>query len=179
MAIVYEHVRNDTNEVFYVGIGEKKDRAYVKCGRNPYWENVVNKVGYTINIIHNDIDYEDAIEIEKSLIAKYGRRDLGLGNLVNMTDGGERGRNKLVYSKDTRANTPRKSIFNVSVISLYEIKRQNDLHRDIVGQYRIKSKKIDFVTVARSFVKNNNYLILNKKFKKKIKISNQYYRCIY
>jgi 2,4-dienoyl-CoA reductase-like NADH-dependent reductase (Old Yellow Enzyme family) len=43
----------------------------------------------------------------------------------------------------------------------------------------IKSQKIDFVTVARGFIKNNNYLILNEKFKKKIEIPNQYYRCIY
>ena len=82
MAIVYEHVRNDTNEVFYVGIGKKIYRAYDKRKRTEFWKNIVKKVGYTINIIHNDIDYKDAIEIEKSLIAKYGRRDLGLGNLV-------------------------------------------------------------------------------------------------
>ncbi len=43
----------------------------------------------------------------------------------------------------------------------------------------IKSKKIDFVTIARNFVKNNNYLFQNKKFKRKIKIPNQYLRCIY
>jgi group I intron endonuclease len=101
MAIVYEHLRNDTNEVFYVGIGENEKRAYSKYNRNMYWHNIVNKHGYTINIIHNDISWEDACEIEKELIAKYGRKNLGLGNLVNCTDGGE-GILGLVHSEETR-----------------------------------------------------------------------------
>jgi len=101
MAIVYEHLRNDTNEVFYVGIGEDEKRAYCKYNRNLYWNNIVNKHGYTINIIHNNIYWEDACEIEKELIAKYGRIDLGLGNLVNMTDGGD-GVFGLVHSEETR-----------------------------------------------------------------------------
>jgi group I intron endonuclease len=101
MAIVYEHLRNDTNEVFYVGIGEYEKRAYCKYNRNPYWHNIVNKHGYTINIIHTDISWKDACEIEKELIAKYGRKNLGLGNLVNCTDGGD-GILGLVHSEETR-----------------------------------------------------------------------------
>jgi group I intron endonuclease len=89
MAIVYEHIRNDTNEVFYVGIGEEEKRAFNKHHRSPYWKHIVNKVGYSVNIIYKDIDWEDACKIEKLLIEKYGRKDLGLGLLVNMTDGGE------------------------------------------------------------------------------------------
>jgi group I intron endonuclease len=101
MAIVYEHLRNDTNEVFYVGIGKNDKRAYSKCDRNLYWHNTVNKHGYTINIIHRDISWKDACEIEKELIAKYGRKNLGLGNLVNRTDGGD-GILGLVHSEETR-----------------------------------------------------------------------------
>jgi hypothetical protein len=101
MAIVYEHLRNDTNEVFYVGIGKNDKRAYSKCNRNLYWHNTVNKHGYTINIIHRDISWEDACEIEKELIAKYGRKNLGLGNLVNRTDGGD-GILGLVHSEETK-----------------------------------------------------------------------------
>jgi hypothetical protein len=89
MAVVYEHIRNDTNEVFYVGIGKKEKRAFSKHGRNPHWKNIVNKVGYTVNIIHKDIDHKEAKKIEILLIEKYGRKNLGLGNLVNMTDGGD------------------------------------------------------------------------------------------
>jgi hypothetical protein len=101
MAVVYEHIRNDTNEVFYVGIGVEEGRAYVKDGRNPHWRNIVNKVGYTVNIIYKDIEHQEAKKIETLLIEKYGRKDLGLGNLVNMTDGGE-GALGVIVSEETR-----------------------------------------------------------------------------
>jgi hypothetical protein len=101
MAIVYEHLRNDTNEVFYVGIGHNEKRAYRKNDRTKYWKHIVNKVGYSVNIIHKDIDWEDAKNIEILLIEKYGRKDLGLGSLVNMTDGGE-GTFGLIMSEEAR-----------------------------------------------------------------------------
>ena len=101
MAIVYEHLRNDTNEVFYVGIGVKEGRAFEKHGRNPHWHNIVNKAGYTVNIVYKDIEHDEAKQIEILLIEKYGRKDLGLGNLVNMTDGGE-GALGVIISEETR-----------------------------------------------------------------------------
>jgi len=89
MAIVYEHLRNDTNEVFYVGIGAAKKRAYSDFGRSAHWYNIVNEVGHTVNIIHNDVSREETCEIEILLIKKYGRKDLGTGNLINKTNGGK------------------------------------------------------------------------------------------
>jgi plasmid stability protein len=101
MAVVYEHIRNDTNEVFYVGIGDEEKRAFSKKGRTQFWKNIVNKVGYSVNIIHKDIDREEAKNIEKYLIKEYGRKNLGTGNLVNLTDGGE-GCLNVVVSEETR-----------------------------------------------------------------------------
>ena len=89
MAIVYTHIRKDTNEIFYVGIGKTIARSKSKNNRNKYWHNIVNKVGYDIEIIHNNISWEEACELEKFYIKQYGRKDLGLGLLVNLTDGGE------------------------------------------------------------------------------------------
>ena len=54
MAIVYEHLRNDTNEVFYVGMGRFEKRAYSKEHRNKFWNHIVSKHVYTINIIHKE-----------------------------------------------------------------------------------------------------------------------------
>ena len=88
MAYVYQHIRLDTNEVFYVGIGKTKYRAYKKTGRNEHWKRIVNKAGYDIQIIAENISYEEALSKEKELIEYYGRRDKGSGTLVNMTDGG-------------------------------------------------------------------------------------------
>lgn len=45
-------------------------------------------------------DYEVVKKLEVALVALYGRRNLGKGNLVNLTDGGEGSRNILV-SKET------------------------------------------------------------------------------
>lgn len=88
---VYLHRRLDTNDVFYVGIGTGKyfQRSKDKKGRSLHWKKIVNKVGYTIDIIYNNITWEQAKKYEINLIAMYGRRDLGLGNLVNHTIGGE------------------------------------------------------------------------------------------
>ena len=89
MAVVYFHRRKDTNEVFYVGIGKTVARSKSKKGRNSYWHNIVNKVGYDIEIIHNKLSWEQACELEIKYIKDFGRKDLGLGILVNMTDGGD------------------------------------------------------------------------------------------
>ena len=89
MAIVYQHIRLDTNDVFYIGIGKILTRASSKANRNQYWKNVVNKHSYEIEILFKDLDWKEACQIEKYLIKYYGRSDLGLGTLVNMTDGGD------------------------------------------------------------------------------------------
>lgn len=89
MAIVYQHIRKDNNQVFYIGIGSSEKRAYCKKSRNNYWHNIVKKYGYEIIISHNDICWEEACSIEKYLIFFYGRFNTNSGPLVNMTDGGE------------------------------------------------------------------------------------------
>ena len=93
MAYIYKHIRNDTNEVFYIGIGSDEDGKYIRAnkkrGRNSYWINIVNKVGYSIQIIEDDVSWEMACEREKKWIKHYGRKQLNEGTLINMTDGGE------------------------------------------------------------------------------------------
>lgn len=98
MAIVYQHRRNDTNEVFYIGIGNSKNRAYELDGRNRHWRGIVKKVGYQVDILIEGISWLDACEIEKGLIKDIGRSDLKLGTLVNLTDGGE-GLSNYTFSK--------------------------------------------------------------------------------
>lgn len=88
-AIVYQHRRLDTNEIFYVGIGKSEKRAYSKHKRNKHWYNITNKTKYVVEIVYKNITYKKAKEIEKSLIKKYGRKDLGKGILCNQTDGGD------------------------------------------------------------------------------------------
>jgi hypothetical protein len=83
---VYEHIRKDTGEVFYVGKGSK-DRFKVKQGRNPYWNNVVNKSnGFIPKILINVDNEELAYLCESERIDQLKR----LGCLLtNLNEGGE------------------------------------------------------------------------------------------
>ena len=108
MAIVYKHVRLDKNEPFYVGIGKTKKRAHNKTNRSKSWKSIAKK-GYEVIILWEDLTWKQACEEEKKLITFYGRRDLNLGTLVNMTDGGD-GRVSSKPSKETlrKMSTSRK-----------------------------------------------------------------------
>ena len=91
MAYLYKHIRLDTNEVFYIGIGYNNNfkRAFSKCNRNKYWKNIVNKTNYSVEIVESNISWNDACKLEISLIKIFGRKDLNKGCLVNMTNGGD------------------------------------------------------------------------------------------
>ena len=100
---VYIHRKPGGGDVFYVGIGTPK-RPYDLKRRNKFWKYVVNKHGYEIEVLHRGLSWESARDIEIQLIEEYGRRDLGKGTLVNLTDGGEgaRGRTESEYTKKKR-----------------------------------------------------------------------------
>ena len=88
MAVLYVHKRIADRSVFYIGIGKSQKRAYSTKTRNPHWHAVANK-GYEIEILFENLTWEEAKQKEIELIQQYGRRDLGLGSLVNMTAGGD------------------------------------------------------------------------------------------
>jgi hypothetical protein len=86
---IYRHIRLDTNQVFYIGIGDPKRRPYTKSKRNTHWKNITNKTKYEIQILKSDLSWEDACELEIILISYYGRHNNKTGILCNMTNGGE------------------------------------------------------------------------------------------
>lgn len=93
MAFVYRHIRLDKNEPFYIGIGFGKTnyRAYqkTKTKRSVFWQNIVSKTEYRVEILFENVSKEFAMKKEIEFISLYGRKDLGTGTLVNMTIGGE------------------------------------------------------------------------------------------
>jgi hypothetical protein len=111
MAVIYRHTRLDNNEVFYIGIGVSNKRPYEKSNRNKFWLNITNKTEYNVEVLKNDLSYDDAKELEVILIDYYGRYDLGLGTLVNMTNGGE-GSPGVIPSKEKRDNQREKMLGN-------------------------------------------------------------------
>lgn len=90
MACVYQHVRLDTGAIFYIGMGKSTERAYAKGKkrRNAHWKSVVAKTDYRVDILFDDLTWEEALDKERELIVSIGRKDLGRGPLVNKTDGG-------------------------------------------------------------------------------------------
>ena len=103
MAYVYQHIRLDNSTIFYIGIGSDSTykRAHNKYKRNQVWKRISKKYGYSVEIIYDNITWEDACKKEIELIKKYGRLNLGSGDLVNMTDGGE-GVIGLIHTEDHR-----------------------------------------------------------------------------
>jgi hypothetical protein len=105
MAIVYQHRRKDTNQVFYIGIGKTKHRAYSKSGRNKHWHNIVNKVGYEVDILIDGCKMSEAKKIEINLISEIGQFCFKSGPLVNITKGGDdnkTNKNRICISKGDR-----------------------------------------------------------------------------
>lgn len=102
-AYVYTHIRLDTNEVFYVGIGTQDNyiRASRTANRSVFWKNITKKTGWKVNIVFDKLTWDEACEKEKGLISFYGRKDIGTGILVNHTNGGD-GSNGRIFSKETR-----------------------------------------------------------------------------
>ena len=100
MAVVYRHTHDD-GTVFYIGIGKKLKRAYTKDRRSPIWKYAVNKYGLNVEILHDDVSWEDACKIEMDLIKQYGRKAFGEGTLVNLTEGGD-GQLGLKASEETK-----------------------------------------------------------------------------
>jgi hypothetical protein len=105
MAYLYRHIRLDKNEPFYIGIGSDSNlyRAYVKNGRNKIWSDIYNNTDVEIEILLNDLSWEQAKEKEKEFISLYGRIDNNTGTLANLTNGGA-GMLGFRFSENARKN---------------------------------------------------------------------------
>ena len=90
---VYAHIKLTDGTPFYVGKG-KINRANTNVGRSKWWHRTVAKYGFDVIILEEDLSEKDALQREVYWINRIGRRDLGNGTLVNLTDGGEGFRGK-------------------------------------------------------------------------------------
>src|SRR5437868_46517 len=131
---LYRHIRLDTNEPFYIGIGTKFSKRpksfkseYQRAHsfqRNDLWFKITNKSKYDIEILFESNNRNVIIEKEKEFIKLYGRIDLETGTLANHTDGGD-------YNEG--AIKSRKTIEKWT-------KTMNSLHKE--GKIKMKSKVI-------------------------------------
>lgn len=82
---VYEWIRLDTNEPFYVGKG--KGNRWKDFRRSKYFKNIINKTSVAVNILHDELDEQTAFDLECWYIHEY-IFDYGY-TLTNLTWGGE------------------------------------------------------------------------------------------
>lgn len=94
-------------EPFYVGKGSgDRIKTSLYNRESPFKSNKINKIkksgGEIISIkLYENLENIESLELEKVIINKIGRRDLGLGTLVNQTDGGD-GRINVIVSSETK-----------------------------------------------------------------------------
>lgn len=99
---LYRHIRLDKYQPFYIGIGTiyKKDknsinkntlyrRAFSLQKKSNIWKRISNKTEYKVEIIIESTNYNFIKSKEIEFIKLYGRLDLKLGILANLTDGGD------------------------------------------------------------------------------------------
>ena len=96
MFYVYTYLREDGSP-YYVGKGSG-DRAYKKWNKN---EIKPPKDQNRIIIFEDNLTEVQAFDLEKKLIAEYGRKDLGTGILRNLSSGGD-GNSGWVPTNETR-----------------------------------------------------------------------------
>lgn len=89
---IYQHIRLDRNEIFYIGKGMKYDkgniyrRAFTKNSRNNYWKNIVQKIPYKVEILEEFENEVDCLSRETELIKLYGFSWNNTGILCNIVE---------------------------------------------------------------------------------------------
>lgn len=94
---VYAHLTSDTDELFYIGKGKAR-RPFTKHNRNLHWHRIVNKHGFTVKLLAQNLSEDEAFNLEQNLIIKYKAENLCKANYV---DGG-RGIPGYKHTEETR-----------------------------------------------------------------------------
>lgn len=101
MHYLYRHIRLDTNQVFYIGLGTKTRqnmfltiksefyRAYDFKKRNIIWKRIAAKTNVRVEILFESDDLSLIQQKEKEFILIYGRLVNQTGLLANLAEGGD------------------------------------------------------------------------------------------
>ena len=107
MFYVYLYLDPVNFDTFYVGkgTGQRWKLCTHRPEHNKWLARKINKIGAENILIKmiNCKSEEHAFQLEKEIIQQFGRRDLGLGTLLNMTDGGE-GLSGAIWTDERKAN---------------------------------------------------------------------------
>lgn len=104
---IYRHLKPN-GEVFYIGVSNNLKRPYNKTSRSKQWKKLVKEYpNYEIQILKTALTKETAYELEIILINWYKRKDCCEGTLVNLTDGGESTKGRIMenWQKEFMSNS--------------------------------------------------------------------------
>lgn len=162
MAYVYRHIRLDKNEPFYIGIGtsEYYNRAYRHKNRSDLWKRIATKGGYEVEILMDNLSWEEAKEKEKEFIKLYGRIDKKTGCLANMTDGGDGAINAVI------SESHRKAVAEANKKRVFTEEDRRKISERHTG--RVKSEE--------SRLKLSNSLKNSEKFKQACKLNSEKFK---
>jgi hypothetical protein len=82
---VYCYLRTSSNRPYYIGLASRPDRPLYKRTHNCSVPNDRSR----IRVMRSGLSREQAIHWERFYIARYGRKDMGTGCLMNRTAGGD------------------------------------------------------------------------------------------
>lgn len=162
MFYVYEHIRNDTNTIFYVGKGNG-NRLNSIYDRNRHWNFIVKKAGgFKSNKIIETNDENFALFVEMEVIDLYKKRGIKLCNITNGGEGlsgykhTEESKNKVrqaalnrIHYKHTEETKEKIRKANTGVIFTDERKRK-------IAE-KAKGRKMSDATKEKMNYKNRNY----------------------
>lgn len=174
---LYRHVRLDTNEVFYVGVGTKVldidsdfkyRRAFEKGSKNTIWKNIYKKckANIKIDILFESDSREEIFKKEIEFVKLYGRKNLNQGTLSNLTNGGLEYNDKL-YKGTNDVKVP-VFLFNIegfylqSFASISELKRFLKIASDSSIHDVINEKRNSVLGYFVKRQKDYNYIVPNK-----------------
>jgi len=118
--------------------------------------NIIKKIhnsGQEVVIKHVSTydDFKESLQCERDLIAVWGRRDLKLGPLANLTDGGE----GTLGRKDSEYTRKLKSIGRIG-------KKHSDKSKALIREKRKKQKKTIWSDISRKRMSENTWFRTTK-----------------
>jgi len=130
---IYEDLEFDY-EPFYIGKGSDDRIINSMCTKGVFKSSKIKSIkekgGNVIRFkLFENLENLEALEIEKQLISKIGRRDLNKGPLTNLTDGGD-GRLTSPHSKETK-------------LKISKTKKSQNLHNAHTEETKEKLKEIN------------------------------------
>ena len=130
---VYLHFRKDDGLCFYVGMGRPK-RPFDHANRSLYWKRVKDKHGVIVQVIYENLSFDDAVVVERSYINHFTNSPIA--KLVNLTSGGE-GSKGVKNSLETRLRKSQSAI-RLNADPEFKEKKLAQLQATRTGESNIK-----------------------------------------